>query len=497
MNRYLRVFTQKRMLSTLLLGFSGGLPLALTGGTLQAWLNDSKVDVATIGMFALVGLPYAMKFLWAPLMDLKPLPFLGLRRGWLAVTQVGLFAATVALAVTGPAAGMFLFSSLAIVLAFMSASQDIVIDAYRTEIIEDESELGAGASTYVTGYRLAMVVSGGVALIMADHLSWAKVYIAMAVINLIGLATVLLSPEPKIKRAKRTLNLRGSIVQPFLEFFQRTGAMEILIFIMVYKLSTLMATALTTKFLMDLGYSKTLIGSVTKVVGLIATIVGTLSGGALMAKFGLKKSLWIFGIAQASVGITFCVLSRVAGPGSDEVLLPLFHVTPKDFYLTIIIALDNFMMGLGTAALTGFMMNFCSRQFTATQYALLTSVMAVSRVILVAHAGTMVQHMGWDLFFLSTIPLAIPGLALLYRFDHWETNSGKATAKVPRFDLALMALFGVSLVALSSDPIFEALKMNTAGAWATWAGAIGVAVLVFVGLLRPYVNFGSVKLKTS
>lgn len=495
MMKSLRVFTQKRMLTTLLLGFSGGLPLALTGGTLQAWLSVAKIDVATIGMFALVGLPYAMKFLWAPLMDIKALPFLGLRRGWLAVTQVGLFVSTVALAVAGPQSGMFLFSLLAIILAFFSASQDIVIDAYRTEIITDETELGAGASTYVTGYRLAMVVSGGLALIMAAHFSWAFVYISMACINLVGLATVLASPEPKVARPKRHLGVRASVIQPFLEFFQRAGAMEILIFIMVYKLSTLMATALTTKFLIDLGFSLEIIGSVTKVFGLIATIVGTLSGGALMAKFGLKKSLWIFGIAQASVGITFCVLSRVAGPGSESALLPLLHISARHFYLTVILMLDNYMMGLGTAALTGFMMNFCSRQFTATQYALLSSVMAVSRVILVAHAGTMVAHMGWDMFFLSTIPLALPGLLLLNRFDHWETNSGKTTTKVPRFDLALMALFGISLVALSSDPIFEALKLNTAGAWATWAGAIGVAILVMVGLLRPYFNFGTVKLK--
>jgi PAT family beta-lactamase induction signal transducer AmpG len=489
MNQYLKVFTQKRMLTTLLLGFSGGLPLALTGGTIQAWLTTSNVDVATIGMFSLVGLPYAMKFLWAPLMDLRALPFLGLRRGWLALTQVGLFASTVALAMAGPQSGMFLFSLLAIILAFFSASQDIVIDAYRTEIIEDESELGAGASTYVTGYRLAMVVSGGFALILAAHYSWQFVYITMACLNLVGLATVLASPEPKINRPKRQVNLRASVIQPFLEFFQRAGAMEILIFIMVYKLSTLMATALTTKFLIDLGFSLEIIGSVTKVAGLAATIFGTLCGGALMAKFGLKKSLWIFGIAQASVGITFCLLSRLAGPGSEPAM--------KHFYLTVIIMLDNFMMGLGTAALTGFMMNFCSRQYTATQYALLTSVMAVSRVILVAHAGTMVAHMGWDMFFLSTIPLALPGLLLLNRFDHWETISGKTTTKVPRFDLALMALFGVSLVALSSDPIFEALKLNQAGAWATWGGAIGVAILVFVGLLRPYVNFGTVKLKTN
>jgi PAT family beta-lactamase induction signal transducer AmpG len=464
------------MLTTLLLGFSGGLPLALTGGTLQAWLAEAKVDVATIGMFALVGLPYAIKFLWAPLMDRKALPFLGLRRGWLFATQAGLFASTVGLAFVNPANGMFLFSAAAFLLAFFSASQDIVIDAYRTEIIEKETELGAGAGTYITGYRIAMVVSGGAALVMADHMSWTKVYILMALVNLVGMVTVLLSPEPKVTRKVRVVGLRDSIVQPFLEFFQRSGAMEILIFIMVYKLSTLMATALTTKFLIDLGYTKTMIGSVNKAAGLIATIIGTLSGGSLMVKFGLKKSLWIFGVVQALVGITFCLLSYVSA-GSQY----------KDLWLVVVVSMDNFMMGLGTAALTGFMMNFCSRQFTATQYALLTSVMAVSRVILVAHAGTLVNLLGWNVFFISTVPLALPGLLLLSRFDHWQTMSTlPPNTRVAKFDLALIALFVVSLVLLSSDPVWQSLGMGGAGAWAAWCGALGVMLLVFVGLARPY-----------
>ncbi len=487
MNRYFSVFTNTRMLTTLLLGFSGGLPLALTGGTLQAWLADAHVNIATIGMFALVGLPYALKFLWAPLMDRKALPFLGLRRGWLAVTQIGLFASTVALAFVNPANGMFLFSAAALLLAFFSASQDVVIDAYRTEIIEKETELGAGASTYITGYRIAMVVSGGLAMVMADHISWTNVYIVMAFVNLVGLATVLLSPEPKVIRKVAVPGLRDSIVQPFLEFFQRSGAMEILIFIMVYKLSTLMATALTTKFLLDLGYTKTMIGTVNKGAGLVATILGTLSGGSLMVKFGLKKSLWIFGIVQAMVGITFCILSMLSA-GSEH----------KDLWLVVIVSMDNYMMGLGTAALTGFMMNFCSRQYTATQYALLTSVMAVSRVILVAHAGTLVSLLGWNVFFISTVPLAVPGLLLLSRFDHWQTLSTKPpNARVAKFDLVLIALLVVSLVLLSSDPLWQALGIGNTGAWVAWSGAMGVALLVFVGLVRPYFSLWAGKLKAA
>lgn len=488
MTRYFTVFTNKRMLITLMLGFSGGLPLALVGSTLQAWLTEAKVDTATIGLFALVGLPYAMKFLWAPLFDNKPLPFLGLRRGWMVVSQVGLILATVGLAFVSPSASMTLFSMMAFMVAFFSASQDIVIDAYRTEIIENRDELGAGAGTYIAGYRIATVVSGGLALVLADHASWTMVYGLMAIVQAVGIVTILLAPEPNITRKIAKGNFRDSVAQPFLEFFQRSGAMEILIFIMVYKLSTLMATALTTKFLLDLGYTKTMIGSVNKVAGLIATILGTLTGGSLMIKLGLKRSLWIFGIIQAMVGITFFALARLA----------VSHADIKDIWLIVVVSLDNFMMGLGTAALTGFMMNFCSRQFTGTQYALLTSVMAVSRVILIAHAGTLVNYMGWDWFFISTVPLAIPGLLLLSRFDHWQTLSTQpANAKIPRFDLGLIGLFVISLILLSSDPVWKLLNMKDLSKQATLFGAVGVVVMVVVGLVRPYLSGFSARSKAT
>lgn len=484
MNRYLQVFTNGRMLTTLLLGFSGGIPLALTGSTLQAWLADAKVDIATIGQFALVGLPYAMKFLWAPFMDIQIFPFLGLRRSWMILCQAGLFLATLGLAFTDPAASISLFSLFALLVAFSSASQDIVIDAYRTEVIHDQKELGAGAGLYIAGYRIAMVVSGGLALVMADHISWQNVYIAMALVNLVGMVTILMSPEPVQNRKVSQLSLKENIVAPFIEFFHRHGAMEILIFIMIYKLSTLMATALTTNFLLELGYTKTLIGTVNKGFGLVATIGGTLAGGAMMINWGLKRSLWIFGIIQATVGLSFCLLAYLA----------IGHEHMKDFWLVMVICVDNFFMGLGTAALTGFMMNFCSKQFTATQYALLTSVMAVSRVILIAQAGTLVKLMGWNLFFIATVPLAIPGLLLLNRFDQWQlTSAANAKEKIPTFEWALIGMFVFSLIALSSDPIFQWLGLKAQGQQAVFVGAVGVVIVVAVGLLRPYLGMDKPK----
>ena len=478
MTKYLSVFTNKRMLISLLLGFSSGLPLALTGSTVQAWLSDAKIDIATIGLFALVGLPYTMKFVWAPLLDNCPLPFLGLRRGWMVVCQIGLFGATLGLGSVNPANALSLFSCLALLLAFFSASQDIVVDAYRTEIIKEQNELGAGASTYITGYRIATLISGGVALGMADHYSWKFVYFSMAVVNLVGMVTILLSPEPKVTRKLQVKGFRDSVTLPFLEFFQRSGAMEILIFIMVYKLSTLMATALTTKFLLDLGYTKLMIGAVNKGAGLIASISGTLVGGSLMLKLGLKKSLWIFGVIQALVGVTFCLLAMFSGHES--------HI--KDLALVVIVSLDQFMMGLGTAALTGFMMSVCSRQFTGTQYALLTSIMAVARVILIAHAGTLVAMMGWNWFFIATVPLAIPGLLLLNRYDQWGAHDSAANVgkKIPTFDKVLIPLFLLGLFGLSSTPLWNWMGLKDLGTEVTLAGAVCIVIVVFVGLARPY-----------
>lgn len=488
MTRYFTVFTNKRMLVTLLLGFSGGLPLALIGATLQAWLTTSGLDVATIGLFALVGIPYSLKFLWAPFLDARPLPFLGLRRGWMVVTQAGLFASTVTLAFLDPTSQLTLISLVAFIVAFCSASQDIVIDAYRTEIMTDKAELGAAAGTYITGYRIAMLVSGGVALILADLVGWTWMYIAMACLNLVGMVTILLSPEPTVERKFGGVSLKDSVAMPFIEFFQRQGAMEILIFIMVYKLSTLMATALTTKFLLDLQYSLISIGSVNKVAGLIATIVGTLTGGALMVKMGLKRSLWIFGIIQSLVGLSFCLLAYITSHEGMGVW--------REFWLVAVISMDNFMMGLGTAALSGFMMSIVNKQFTGTQFALLTSVMAVARVILIAHAGTLVAMLGWNWFFIATVPLALPGLLLLNRFDAWQSSARSVSTKIPTFDVGLILLFVGSLICLSSDPIWRLMAMKEFGGKVVLAGAVGVCVVILVSLVRPYLG-GMGKPKTA
>jgi PAT family beta-lactamase induction signal transducer AmpG len=479
------VFADRRMLIILLLGFSSGLPLALTGGTLQAWLTDAKLDVSTIGLFALVGLPYTMKFLWAPLLDRYALPHLGLRRGWGILTQIFLVLSVIALGFMDPAANLAWFSLVAFLIAFFSASQDIVVDAYRTEIIEREA-YGAGSAVYTTGYRLAMVVSGGAALVMAAHTSWRNVFIAMALLNLMGAVTLYFSPEPKVKKAPRAADFKTNVVAPFLEFFQRHGAMEILLFVMLYKLSTMMATALTTKFLLDMHYTKELIGSANKIAGMIATIFGTLTGGALMTKFGLKRSLWIFGVIQSLVGITFWAMLSVAQMGEGW----------REFGMVSVIFVDYYMMGLGLAAIMGFMMEVCSKQFTGTQYALLSSLTAVTRVILVAHAGTLVEHIGWGAFFLCTVPLALPGLMLLRHYDQWQMPSNGLKAEFGLYEKVTVSLFMLSLIALSTDPFWRWIGWKDAGQDIVLAGAVGVLVVVCAGLLKPYLK-PAPKLQTS
>jgi PAT family beta-lactamase induction signal transducer AmpG len=468
------------MLISFLMGFSSGLPLALTGSTMQAWLTVAKMDIKTIGFFALVGLPYTTKFLWAPILDNVRLPFLGLRRGWLALSQVGLFGATIGLAMSDPVANLSHFVVMALLVALFSSTQDVVVDAFRTEIIDDKDEVGAGAASYVIGYRISWIGFGGLAMVMADHMSWQNVYFIMALVNLVGLATTLMSAEPKIKRVTEKFNFAAMVSRPFVEFFQRVGAMEILLFIMVYKLSTIMATSLTTNFLLSLGYSQTIIGTTNKAAGLAGTILGAFVGGALMYRIGLKKSLWFFGVIQSLVGIMFCILARLSG--TEELM--------KQFWLVTIVTLDNFMMGLGTAALTGFMMSFVSKQFTGAQYAILTSVMAVGRVILAAQAGVLQEQMGWDWFFIATVPLAIPGLLLLIQFDSWQTHAAKSAARISTANWLLIGLFMISLLSLSAQPVLNWLGMPDVGKQVEKFGSIGIVIVVMVGVVRPHLTWG-------
>ncbi|MDA8122015.1 MAG: AmpG family muropeptide MFS transporter [Deltaproteobacteria bacterium] len=396
------VFRSPRLFWVLLLGFSSGIPLALTGTTLQAWMATEKIDLAVIGVFSLVGLPYTAKYLWAPVMDRYVPPFLGRRRGWMIVTQFALVLAIAAMAFSDPAGATTLFAVLALLVAFASASQDIVVDAYRTEVL-DPVELGPGAGVHILGYRIAMLTSGAIALILADRLPWKTVYLLMAGSLLVGVAASLLAPEPRLKQ-RPPATLKEAVVEPFVEFLSRRGAVGILLFIILYKLDVVMAMALNTPFLLELGFTKTDIGAVTKGVGMAATIVGTLVGGAVVARTGMKTSLWLFGILQSVSTLSFIALARLG------------HHYPM---MVTAIGLENLCSGMGTAAYAAFLMSLCDKRFTATQYALLTSLMALTRVIIGAPTGYIAKTFGWEQYFVISALSAIPGLILLLRYRHW------------------------------------------------------------------------------
>jgi len=386
-----------RMLVALLMGFAAGLPLLLTGSVLQAMLKDRGVDLANIGLFALVGLPYTLKFLWAPLFDRYALPWLGRRRGWLALMQLALAAALFALGLARPAPGELLVVSLAALLvAFFSASQDIVIDAYRRESLND-AELGLGSALYVNGYRVGMLLAGGGGLIFADHTSFEFMFQFMAACMAACMVVTFFSAEPPLPpNSPRTL--RDAVVLPFLDYFRRDGAWLALGFILLYKLGDTMASAMTTPFYLELGYSKTEIGAVVKLFGFWATIAGGTLGGIIILRIGLSRALWVFGIGQMVSTLGFVALAYM---GHDNVAL------------AAVIAIENLTGGLGTTAFVGFMAALTDRRFTATQYALLSSLMGVPRVLLSAPTGWIALGMGWPGFFVLCTLLAIPGLMLI------------------------------------------------------------------------------------
>jgi PAT family beta-lactamase induction signal transducer AmpG len=371
------------------------------------------VDLRVIGIFSLVGLPYTVKYLWAPLMDRFVPPFLGRRRGWMLITQVGLVLAICAMAFSDPRGATTAFAVLALLVAFASASQDIVVDAYRTDVLEP-AELGPGASAYILGYRVAMLTSGALALILADRLPWKAVYLLMAGCMAIGAAASLLCPEPREQRTPA--DLREAVVEPFVEFFTRPGALGLLFFLVLYKLDVVMATALTTPFLLELGFSNTDIGAVTKGAGMAATIVGAFAGGAVVAKAGMRVSLWLFGVLQAASGLSFLALARLG------------HHYPM---MVAAIGVENLCSGMGTAAYAAFLMSLCDKRYTATQYALLTSLMALTRVVVGAPTGFLAKAVGWESYFLISTLAGAPALLFLLGYSRWAIPADPAPGKSP------------------------------------------------------------------
>lgn len=405
----LRVILSRRMLVALVMGFCAGLPLLLTIGVLQAWMQEAGLDLTWIGMITLVQLPYSWKFLWSPVLDRFTPPFLGRRRGWLLMAQLALILAIILLGFSDPVHKPGWMVAAAALVAFFSATQDIVIDAYRREDLSDE-ELGLGSSMYIYGYRLGMLLASGGGLIMADHMSFCMVYLVMGVCMLPGVITTLLTPEPAMCAGAPT-TIKAAVLDPLKDYFTRTNALWILAFILTYKLGEVMATAITTPFYLEVGFTKTQIGAVAKIFGTGATLAGAFLGGLTLMRLGIHRCLWIFGVLQAVATGCFAVLTKTGA------LVPA---------LAAVIAFENLSMGMGTAAYVAFMASITNKKFTATQYALLSSLMGLPRVVASAPTGFLAKQMGWELFFIGCALIAVPGLLILVKIAPWPAKPQRA-----------------------------------------------------------------------
>jgi PAT family beta-lactamase induction signal transducer AmpG len=399
---------KRRLGSMLLLGFSSGLPLALTASTLQAWLTVSGVDIKRIGLFNQVQIPYTLKFLWSPLVDRFSLARLGRRRGWMLLSQLLLIAAIAVMGVLSPGDHLMTVAWVAIAIAFFSATQDIAIDAYRTDTLE-QRERGLGTGVFIAGYRIAMLTSGALALILAQHYGWRHTYWVMAALLLIGVFTTLGVHEPQ-DNGSAPRSLQAAWIEPFKDYFSRDGAIAMLVLILLYKLGDALAGSLsTTFFIRELGFTIAEVGLINKVLGLAATIIGAIAGGLWMMRLPLYAALMGFGLLQAVTNLGFWALA----------LIGKSHVG-----MGIVVLLENLAGGMGASAATALLMALCNVRYSATQFALLSAIAVVGRILIGARSGYMVEAMGWPDFFLVTFAAALPGLALLYFMRHRLPRDG-------------------------------------------------------------------------
>nr|WP_299583738.1 AmpG family muropeptide MFS transporter [uncultured Microbulbifer sp.] len=412
----------RRMLICLGTGFSSGMPLFVLIQLVPAWLRSEGVDLATIGIFALLGLPYTWKFLWAPLMERYAFPILGRRRGWMLVMQLLLIVFIGALGMFSPQFNIWTIAALCFGVAFFSASQDIVLDAFRREILPDW-ELGLGNSFHANAYRISGLIPGSLSLILSDHLAWGQVFWVTAAFMLVAVFMTLMVAEPQ-HPAARPRSLREAIVLPFVEFFNRNGvrhAILVLAFMFLYKLGDSMATALATPYYLDMGYSNTDIGIVAKNAGLWPAVIGGFLGGLLIVRIGINKCLWIFGVVQLVSIFGFMILAEA---NADLVGTPEFR--PSLWLLALVIAFEYLGVGLGTAVFIAFIARTTSKLHTVTQLALFTALTSLPRTFANASTGYLVESMGWTNFFLLCAALAVPGMLLLFAVAPWRGEGEEA-----------------------------------------------------------------------
>ena len=402
MNNYLMKLFNIRLIMAFIMGLSSGLPLLITITLMQAWAQEAKVDLGTIGLMSLVGLPYTIKFLWAPIFDRFTISKLGRRRGWLLIIQAALFFAIIGMGNCSPEKGgdhLTIFVLSAMLIAFLSASQDIVIDAYRREDLKNE-ELGIGSTYYIYGYRLGMILSSSGGLILSDHMEWQKVFYLIACLMIPMFLATFFYKEPQVVEPPPR-NFKESVIDPFIDYFKNDSAILVLAFILLYKLGDSMATSITMPFYLELGFTKTEIGSVVKLFGFWATIVGSFLGGSFILKIGIKRALWYFGFFQMVTTLGFSILALI--PKQIEMMV-------------VVIVFENVSAGMGTAAFVAFMASMTNKKYTATQYSLLSSLMGVPRVVISSLNGYLAEMLGWFNFFVFCTVIALPGLLLILKF---------------------------------------------------------------------------------
>ncbi len=396
----------RRMLICVFTGFSSGLPLYVLVQLVPAWLRTEGVGLAEIGFFALIQFPYTWKFLWSPFMDRFTLPFLGHRRGWMLLTQIALFLSIAGLGLFEPSLSIWTVAYLSAAIAFFSASQDIVLDAYRRELLPDV-ELGLGNAIHVQAYRLAGLVPGALGLILADHLPWHTVFLIVGAFMFVGIIMTLVVSEA-IADPTPPRTIRDAVVEPFRDFIGRAGigsALYVLAFLFFYKLGDNMATALQSPFFIDVGFTLTQIGTIAKFSSLVAAIVGGMIGGLIMVKLPINRALWLFGVVQIVSILGFAALSIIG---------------PNLWMLGFAVVFEYLGVGLGTAALTAFIARSTTIAFAATQFALFTALASLPRTLASAVTGVIVEQVGWTNFFYLCTLLAIPGMLLLIKVAPWN-----------------------------------------------------------------------------
>jgi len=401
LQRMRAVATSPKQLAVLFLGFSSGLPLLLTSGTLQAWLTMEDIDLTTIGLFALVGLPYTLKFLWAPILDRFAVGRFARRRGWMLLTQSLIAAGLLGLAVSDPQTQIWPIAIFALLVAFLSATQDIAIDAWRTDTL-DPPERGLGAAVFVMAYRIGMLIAGSAALVMGDHIGWPITYAIMASLMGVGMVTAWFAPE-RDTRELAPQSMREAVIGPMKAFFSRPEAWMLILLVILYKFGDAFVGTLTTAFLIrGAGFTATDVGLINNGAGLIVTIVGGLFGGLWMVKLGLYRALMVFGVLQAITNLGYAWLYEWNSYG----------------LMVAVVSLENFAGGLGTAAFVALLMALCDKEYSATQYALLSAIAALGRIYLGPTAGFIVEAVDWTIFFILTFLAALPGLWLLWCARH-------------------------------------------------------------------------------